>query len=79
MPNVRQRIMEAIEACPYTKILYGADGSAPEALWIVARRFKMVLGRVLDDLVAEGFCAQREALEVAECIMSGNAKRLYSL
>src|SRR5207253_7656077 len=40
MPNMRQRIYEVLEACPYSKILYGADGSLPEALWIVARRYK---------------------------------------
>ena len=79
MPNMRQRILEALEACPYTKILYGADGSLPEALWIVAKRFKLVLGRVLEDLVAEGFCSQPEALGAARCILSQNAERLYSL
>jgi uncharacterized protein len=79
MSNMRQRILEAIEACPYTKVLYGADGSAPEALWIVARRFKAVLGRLLDDLVAEGFCAHREVLDIAQAILSGNATRMYSL
>ena len=79
MANMRQRIMEAIEACPYIKILYGADGSEPEALWIVARRFKAVLGRILEDLVGEGFCAQGEVLEIARAIMSGNATRIYSL
>jgi predicted TIM-barrel fold metal-dependent hydrolase len=31
MPNMRQRIYEVLEACPYSKILYGADGSLPEA------------------------------------------------
>lgn len=79
MPNMRQRIMEAIEACPHTKIVYGADGSLPEALWIVARRFKTVLGRVLEDLVDDGFCTQTEASEVAKCILSANAARMYSL
>ena len=78
MPNMRQRTLEAIEACPYTKILYGADGSLPEALWIVAKRFKSVLGRVLEDLVGEGFCSWREAFEVAQCILSQNAARLYA-
>jgi uncharacterized protein len=79
MPNMRQRIYEALEACPYSKILYGADGSLPEALWIVAKRYKAVLGRVLEDLVAEGFCARREAYQVARCILSDNAMRLYEL
>ncbi len=79
MPNIRQRIFEALEACPYTKILYGADGSIPEALWIVAKRYKAVLGQVLVDLVAQGFCSRREAYQVARCILSDNALRLYGL
>ena len=79
MPNMRQRILEALEACPYTKILYGADGSLPEALWIVAKRFKLVLGRVLEDLVEEGFCSHKEAFEAARCILSQNANKIYSL
>jgi len=79
MPNVRQRIMEALEACPYAKILYGADGSLPEALWIGARRFKNVLGRVLAELAEEGFCSPREALDAARLILHDNAARLYAL
>jgi len=79
MPNIRQRIFEAVEACPYSKILYGADGSVPEALWIVAKRYKAVLGRVLEELVAEGFCSLREAYQVARGILSDNAVRLYGL
>ncbi len=79
MPNMRQRIMEVIEACPYSKILYAADGSVPEALWIVARRYKAVLGRVLEELVAEGFCSRREAYQIARSILSDNAVRLYEL
>lgn len=79
MPNMRHRLLEALEACPYTKILYGADGSLPEALWIVARRFKLVLGRVLDDLVAEGFCSEAEAADAGRSILSLNAARLYGL
>ena len=79
MPNMRQRIYEALEACPYSKILYGADGSLPEAVWIVAKRFKAVLGRVLHELVADGFCARREAFGIARSILSDNAIRLYEL
>jgi uncharacterized protein len=79
MPNVRQRIMEALEACPYAKILYGADGSLPEALWIGARRFKNVLGRVLAELAEEGFCSPREAEQAARLILHDNAARLYAL
>ena len=79
MPNMRQRLLEALEACPYTKVLYGADGSLPEALWIVARRFKAVLSRVLEELESEGFCSRTEAYRIARCILSDNAARLYGL
>jgi predicted TIM-barrel fold metal-dependent hydrolase len=79
MPNGRQRIMETLEACPYSKILYGADGSSPEALWIAARRYKAVLARVLEDLVGEGFCSHRDAYQVARMILHDNATRLYDL
>ena len=79
MPNVRQRIMEALEACPYSKILYGADGSLPEAVWIGARRFKHVLGRVLDELAEDGFCSAAEAHQAARMILHDNAVRLYGL
>ena len=79
MPNVRQRIMEALEACPYSKILYGADGSLPEALWIGARRYKQALGRVLTELSEEGFCSMTEAQTMARMILHDNAARLYGL
>lgn len=79
MPNVRQRIMEALEAAPYAKILYGADGSIPEALWIAARRFKRVLAQVLGELSDEGFCTVSEAQEVARMILHDNAARMYRL
>jgi uncharacterized protein len=79
MPNVGQRIREVLEVCPYAKVLYGADGSLPETLWIAARRFKSVLGRVLAALVGEGFCSQREAYAAARAILAENAERLYGL
>ncbi|HLZ31656.1 MAG TPA: amidohydrolase family protein [Chloroflexota bacterium] len=79
MPNVRQRMLEALEACPYSKILYGADGSIPEALWITARRYKHVLGRVLAELVDEGFCTQEGSYQVGQMILHDNAARLYEL
>jgi uncharacterized protein len=79
MPNLRQRILEALEACPYSKILYGSDGSLPEGVWIAAKRCKAVLARVVENLVAEGFCSQREAHRVARAILSENAAHLYGL
>jgi hypothetical protein len=79
MPNLRQRLMEALEACPYAKILYGADGSSPEALWIAAKRFKRVLAKVLSELSDEGFCSASEARQAAQLILHDNAARIYDL
>jgi hypothetical protein len=78
MPNVRQRLMEALEACPYAKILYGADGSSPESLWIAAKRFKRVLAQVFSELSDEGFCSGSEAVTAARFILHDNAARLYA-
>ena len=79
MPYARQRLMEALEACPYSKILYGADGSIPEALWIAARRFKQVLAQVFEELTQDGFCSPAEARRAAAMILHDNAVRLYEL
>ncbi|MBV9326321.1 MAG: amidohydrolase family protein [Chloroflexi bacterium] len=79
MPNVRQRLMETLEACPYAKILYGADGSLPEALWIGATRFKHALAQVLAHLTDEGFCSPDQARDAARLILHDNAVRLYGL
>ena len=79
MPNVGQRIREVLEVCPYAKVLYGADGSIPEALWIGARGFKSALSGVLQDLVGQGFCSRPEAYSAAGAILGGNARRLYRL
>ncbi len=43
------------------------------------RASKAVLGRVLEELVADGFCSRREAFQVARCILSDNAVRMYEL
>src|SRR5262249_43223001 len=79
MPHARQRLMEALEACPYAKILYGADGSVPEALGTGARRFKRVLGQVLEELMHDDFCPATEARRAAVMILHDNAMRLYQL
>ena len=79
MPNVRQHLLEVLEACPYAKILYGADGALPEAVWIGAKRYKVVLGRVLEELAEDGFCTRDEAVRIAAMILHDNAARLYAL
>ena len=54
-------------------------GSIQQALWITARRYKQVLGRVLAELSDDGFCTPKEAHRVGELILHDNAVRLYDL
>jgi predicted TIM-barrel fold metal-dependent hydrolase len=77
--NLRQRILEALEFCPYAKVLYSSDASIPEALWAVARRYKKVLGQVLGELSADGFFSRRDAYQAGRMILFDNAARLYDL
>jgi predicted TIM-barrel fold metal-dependent hydrolase len=79
MPNVRQRIMQALEACPYGKVLYGADGSLPEALWIGAKRFKQALAQVFAELTDANFWSADQARRAARMILHDNAARAYEL
>jgi hypothetical protein len=79
MANLRQRMLEALESAPYAKILYSSDAHSPETLWIVAKRYKAVLGQVLAELAGEGFFSAREAYEAGRMILGGNAARLYGL
>lgn len=78
--NLDQRVREALELAPYTKILYASDGYyVPEIAWISAVAFKESLSRVLDELEAKGLLAGEEKREVAECMLYRNAERVYGL
>lgn len=79
LANLRQRILEVLESAPYTKILYAADASLPEALWLVAKRYKRALGQVLGELAADGFFSPREAYAAGRAILHDNAARMYGL
>ncbi len=65
---------------PLSKVCYGSDGFAlPEINYTSAKLGKQALARVLDDLVADGMLAARDAQEAAGMILAGNARALYKL
>ena len=73
-------ITEALELAPATKILFATDASrAPEMFFLAARWWRAALAGALDRLVGERAVGERTALEWAEMILAGNARRLYGL
>lgn len=73
-------ISEALAIAPSSKILAGTDGhSAPESHWYGALCWKRGLTGSLFNMINAGLLTQREAEEVGELILHGNAIRLYRL
>ena len=71
---------EVLEMAPLSKVVYGSDGYAlPEINYTSAKLGKQALGRVLDDLVADGFLDSVEARDAARMILADNARELYRL
>lgn len=71
---------EFLELAPFGKLLYSSDAiGLPELYLIGAAQFRHGLGRVLDELVADGAVTAADAYHAAERIGAGNAARLYRL
>lgn len=78
--NLDNRIREAIELAPYTKVMYASDGYyVPEIAWVSAIAFKESLSRVLSDLESKDIISGSEAREIAESILYKNAGEVYGI
>jgi hypothetical protein len=74
-----RRYIETIQQTPSRKIVYGSDaGELPEIHWLSARVAKSTLQATLEQLVGQGMLDEDDAFEMAEQILYGNVKRLYS-
>ena len=63
---------------PFSKLMYSSDGSGvPELHWMGAHDGRRVLGRVLDELVADGDLDAGQARGAGERILAANAWELY--
>jgi hypothetical protein len=70
----------ALGAAPFGKLMYSSDGArVPELHWLGARDGRRVLGTCLGELVADGDLSSRQAEDVGERILAGNARTLYGL
>lgn len=74
------RLLEALEAAPIDKILYGSDGFLlPEIHWIAGKLFKESLQSVFDQLIEKKQITQSQAQDSAEKILYKNATQLYTI
>jgi uncharacterized protein len=69
---------EALELTPASKLLFATDASRlPEMFVLGSRWWRASLARALGDLVDDDVLDEALALDWAEQILSGNARRLY--
>ena len=78
--GAKEKLLNLFEMGPTTKIMHGSDGyNIPELFWISAIRAKRALSAALKELVEANEIDEGWAEEIAEQILSGNAKRIYKL
>lgn len=76
----RTVIRETLELVPFGKLLFSTDAYGLAELYLLgALLFRDGLGRVLDDLVAEGELTDADAAHVGGLVARDNARRAYAL
>ncbi|MCS7111583.1 MAG: amidohydrolase family protein [Ignisphaera sp.] len=79
LSNLENRIREALELAPASKIMYASDGYyTPEIHWVGAIAFRRAFATVLKELVSSEFLEVDDALEIAGRILYRNAAHVYS-
>ena len=74
------KILELLEMCPWTRIMYGSDGgSIPEHMWLGAIYVRRSMEKAINTLVDGGYIGEDEATEMTRMILSENAERVYKL
>jgi predicted TIM-barrel fold metal-dependent hydrolase len=73
-------VAEALELAPPSKLLFATDASRlPEMFLLGTQWWRGALARALAPLVDDSFVDEPRALQWAERILAGNARRLYRL
>ena len=79
-PGMKEKVLQLLQMCPTTKILYGSDGyNIPELFWISAIWGKQAISEALQELVRSKAINEDYAYKVGSLILSENAIRLYKL
>ena len=76
--GIPEMMRDMIGMAPISKLLFATDAfTMPDIFWLAARWGRWGLGRVLDELVADGFLLPAEAEEAARRILADNARAVY--
>jgi uncharacterized protein len=79
-PGVADVLRRVMSLAPFNKLLFGTDAyGSPDLQWIAARATIDSLAAVLDEFVVAGSLGKEDAMSVAERVLAGNARELYSL
>jgi predicted TIM-barrel fold metal-dependent hydrolase len=74
----RATLSQMLEAVPVNKILaFGGDSNFPEIAYAHAQMARRAVAVVLAEKVAERWCSEAEALEIARSLLLRNAERLF--
>ncbi|MDR3294988.1 MAG: amidohydrolase [Clostridiales Family XIII bacterium] len=77
--SIKNILKEWIEYGLADKLLYGSDGNSVLGMWMSAVNARHVLTLALDELIAEGFVDEGQAVNFATLILRGNVKKLYRI
>jgi len=77
--GMESSVLQVLEMCPVTKVMYGSDGAVPEVYWLAATWGKESIARALQKLVETKVVDEAYAYEAGRLILSENAIRFYKL
>lgn len=78
--GLHQRLLEAFEVAPLSKVMYGSDGyHVPELTYLGAKWAKRHLGTALATLVDEGILGFDDAVRYARMILADNCRKLHKI
>ncbi len=78
--EMRAMTRAALGVAPASRLMYSSDGSrVPELHWMGARDGRLLLGQVLDELVADGDLTGDQARAAGRRVLRDNASAMYGL
>jgi len=72
-------LAEWLQIMPLNKLMHGADTHCVETLCIVTQRLRVILSRILSDMIFDKAISEDDALMVARKILRKNALDFYGL
>ena len=78
-PSVSRRTLhEFLETVPYNKLFgFGGDYRYPELSYAHAKMARRNIAQALAEKTAEGFCSEKEAVEIGRALLHDNPARFF--